>query len=194
MFFYPQQPPPPPPPRDPSWTRYVLFSSHFINPLYHPCTKKCWCTGLKVLGSWNIKLRVSSCPAGLYFIDWVTSDFSAQRCAHAYSNFYCSLPCGVHAHHGLFRARAFETPITFHEVAKSHWTVQWFIQAKTSLLPLLIINPIYTHLKNSPCFWKTGWQPLHYLFFFFFILGRFHHEIREFNAHAIPIMELGYME
>ena len=44
-------------------------------------------------------------------------------------NFCCSLPGGVHGHHGLLRVCAFETPATFHIVAKSHWTVQWFIQA-----------------------------------------------------------------
>ena len=35
-----------------------------------------------------------------------------------HSNFYCSLPSSVHAHHGLFRACAFEIPATFHVVIK----------------------------------------------------------------------------
>ena len=63
-------------------------------------------------------------------------------CMH-HGNFYCSLPDGAHAHHGLFKARAFETPATFHIVAKSHWTVQWCIQAnqKTNRCPShLLIN------------------------------------------------------
>ena len=61
-------------------------------------------------------------------------------CVHAYGNFYCSLRGSVRAHHGLFRTRAFETPATFHKVAKSHWTEQWFIQVnqKTSPSPLFI--------------------------------------------------------
>ena len=46
-----------------------------------------------------------------------------------HGNFCCHLPGGVLAHHVLFRARAFETSTTFHVVAKSHWTGQWFIQA-----------------------------------------------------------------
>ena len=46
----------------------------------------------------------------------VTGDVNARRCAHAYGNFYCPLPGGVRAHHGLFRARAFETPAIFHIV------------------------------------------------------------------------------
>ena len=40
-----------------------------------------------------------------------------------------TLPGDVRAHHGLLRPSAFETPITFHLVGKTHWTVQWFIQA-----------------------------------------------------------------
>ena len=64
---------------------------------------------------------------------------SGGVCTHQ-GNFYCSLPGGVRAHHGLFRARAFETPATFHIVEKSLWTVQWVIQTnkKTNTSPLLI--------------------------------------------------------
>ena len=67
-----------------------------------------------------------------------------------YGNFYCSLPGGVRAHHGLFRTRAFETPATFHKIAKSHWTVQWFIQAnqKTSPSPLLINIDVTLSIGN----------------------------------------------
>ena len=66
-------------------------------------------------------------------------------------NFSCSLPGGVGAHHGVFRARDFETPATFYVVAKSHWTVQWFIQAsqKTSPLPLLI------NIDVTPSIWMN---------------------------------------
>ena len=70
----------------------------------------------------------------------MTGDVNARRCAYAYGNLYRSLPGDVRAHHGLFRARAFETPATIHKVAKSYRTVQGFIQAnqKTSPSPLLI--------------------------------------------------------
>ena len=51
-------------------------------------------------------------------IDLVTDNVSALH-----GNFHCSFPGGVHAHHGLFRVRAFETPATFYIVVKSHWTV-----------------------------------------------------------------------
>ena len=80
-------------------------------------------------------------------INGVTGDINAQRCAHA-----CSLPRGVRAHHGLFRARAFETPATFHIVAKSHWIVQRFIQAnqKTSPLPLLINIDVTSSIQHLP--------------------------------------------
>ena len=87
-------------------------------------------------------------------IDGVTGDVSARRYAYmcGYGNFYFSLPGSVRAHHGLFRARAFETPATFHEVAKSYWIVQWFIQAnqKTSPSPLLI-NIAVTPSINIQC-------------------------------------------
>ena len=59
-----------------------------------------------------------------------------------HGNFHCSLPDGVCAHHGLFKSCSFETLVTFHIIAKSHWKVQRFIQAnqKTSFsgMPLLI--------------------------------------------------------
>ena len=59
-----------------------------------------------------------------------------------HGNLYCSLPGCLRAHHGLFTARAFESPASFHilVLAKSHWTVQWFIQSnqKKRLSPLLI--------------------------------------------------------
>ena len=48
---------------------------------------------------------------------------------------YCSLPGDVRPHHGLFRTFAFETPAIFHIVAKSHWTVQWFIHANQMISP-----------------------------------------------------------
>ena len=53
------------------------------------------------------------------------------------------LPGGMRAHYDWLRARAFKTPATFHILAKSHWTVQWFFQAnqhdhKTSSSPLFI--------------------------------------------------------
>ena len=51
-----------------------------------------------------------------------------------HGNVYCSLPGGVRAHHGLFKVRAFETPATFHIVAKNHKTVQWFIQANQKII------------------------------------------------------------
>ena len=35
-----------------------------------------------------------------------------------HGNFYCSLPGGVRAYDGLFRAPALETPATFHLVVK----------------------------------------------------------------------------
>ena len=38
-------------------------------------------------------------------------------CTH-HGIFYCSLPGGVRAHPGLFRAHAFETPASFEIVAK----------------------------------------------------------------------------
>ena len=67
-------------------------------------------------------------------IDGVTGDVMSMpggvRTHHG--NFYCSLPSDMCAHHGLFRARAFETHAPFHTYSsKSHWTGQWFIQAKS---------------------------------------------------------------
>ena len=70
----------------------------------------------------------------------VTSMPGGVRTYHG--NFYCSLPGVVCAQHGLYRARAFKIPATFDVVPKSHWIVQWFIQAnqKTSPSSLLINN------------------------------------------------------
>ena len=63
-----------------------------------------------------------------------------------HGNFYCSLPIGVRAHHGLLRARAFETPATFHIVAKSLWTVQWFIQTNQKTIP----SPLLINIAVTP--------------------------------------------
>ena len=60
----------------------------------------------------------------------VTGDRNALQYARTHhGNFCCSLPGSVCAHHDLFRVCAYETPVIFHKVAKSQWTVQWFIQA-----------------------------------------------------------------
>ena len=69
-----------------------------------------------------------------------------------HDNFYYSLPGSVHAHHGLFRARAFETLATFPIVAKRHWTVQWFFQAiqKTCPSPLLISIAFTLSIRSGP--------------------------------------------
>ena len=82
---------------------------------------------------------LSRSSGSLYGIDGVTGDVNAPVvCARIWQFllfFTLCVPIMV-----LFRARAFENPATFHKVAKSHWTVQWFIQAnqKTSPSPLLI--------------------------------------------------------
>ena len=60
------------------------------------------------------------------------------------------------AHHGLFKASAFETLATFHKVAKSHWTVQWFIQAKSKDQSLAFVDkhwchPIYRAAMHTLC-------------------------------------------
>ena len=58
-----------------------------------------------------------------------------------HGNFYYSLPGGVPAHHGLFRARAFETLSTFHVVAKRHRTLSAVVHSnnqKTSPSHLLM--------------------------------------------------------
>ena len=66
-------------------------------------------------------------------IDGVTGDANARRCAHTSWQFplffaQCYAQGGGEdeegIHHGLSRACAFETPLTFHIVAKKHWTVQ----------------------------------------------------------------------
>ena len=45
---------------------------------------------------------------------------------------------GVRAHHVLFTACALKTPATFHDSSKSHWKVQWFIQAYEMTSPTLL--------------------------------------------------------
>ena len=87
---------------------------------------------------------------------------SMPICMHTHHcNFYCSLTGDVHALHGLFRARAFENPPTFHVVAKCHWTVQWFIQAnkKTSSSPLLINHGLIQDLQKEGAEYRN-WEEI----------------------------------
>ena len=76
----------------------------------------------------------------------VTAMPGVVRTHHGKCNFQCSLPGGVLMHHGLFRACAFETPATFHIVAKSHWAVQWFIQPSQKTIP----SPLLTNIDVTP--------------------------------------------